>query len=72
MRLHIYDIKQTEKVVYVHGVRIRKVDNKYDTVPITVSFKPSEFFSKVKTIKFPFKLDVKFEKGVGATINEIL
>jgi len=72
MRLHAYDIKATEKVVYVHGVRIRKDGNKYDTIPIIVSFKPSEFYSKVKTVKFPFKLDVKFEKGIGATINEIL
>ena len=69
MKLHVYDIKNVGQRVYVEGVRKRKIDNKWQTIPVQTSFDKEYFTQNVKQLKFPIVLDIKFVKGVGAQIN---
>lgn len=72
MKVHVYDISQSEKMVYVRGVRYIKTNDKFNVVPIDVSVRKEEFFSKVQKIGFPFVLDISLVKGKGAIINGTL
>lgn len=69
MKLHVYNISEHNDRVYVEGVRKRKDGDKWQTIPLQTSFKKDYFMQNVKSIKFPFVLDLKFVKGVGAQFN---
>ena len=69
MKVHVYDISQSEKMVYVRGVRYIKENDKYHVVPITVSVRKEEFLSKIQKVGFPLVLDISLVKGKGAIIN---
>lgn len=71
MKIHVCDIKVSEKVCFISGLRYNKNGNKYIPVPINISVKPIEL-QKVKTLKFPVVFDISFKKGYGAVINEAL
>lgn len=67
MKLYVYNITQSEKMVYLSCVRNIKEGDKYRPLPITVSVKKSDYNYKVQ--KFPVVIDVDFIKGKGVVIR---
>lgn len=67
MKLYVYNITQSEKMVYLSCVRYIKENDKYNIVPSSVSVRKENFH--IKTIKFPFIVEVSFHKGIGAVVN---
>lgn len=65
MKLYVANISQSEKMVYLSCLRHIKKDDKYNTVPFTLSLSKEQFnetFSG-KKVTFPFIIDVHLEKG---------
>lgn len=67
VKLYVYNIAQSEKMVYLSCVRNIKEGDKYRPLPITVSVKKDDYKYQVK--KFPVIIDVDFIKGKGAVIR---
>ena len=69
MKIYVSNVTNSEKRVYVEGIRHIKNDGKYQSVVFTTSFPKQYFMEKVKSVKFPFIIDVSLVKGKGAVIN---
>lgn len=67
MKLYVANKSQSEKMVYLSCVRYIKEGDKYHTVPFDVSVKKDNYHLDIK--RFPVIADVKFEKGIGAIVN---
>lgn len=67
MKLYVYNITQSEKMVYLSCVRNIKKGNKFDVVPTTISLKKENFH--IDKVKFPFIIDAEFKKGIGAEVK---
>lgn len=67
MKLYVYNITQSEKMVYLSCVRNIKKGSKFDVVPSTVSVKKENFH--IDKVRFPFIIDAKFTKGIGAEVK---
>lgn len=69
MKIYVSNVTNSQNRVYVEGIRHIKSGSKYESVVFTTSFPKEYFMEKVKSIKFPFILDVSLVKGKGAIIN---
>lgn len=67
MKLYVYNITQSEKMVYLSCVRNIKEGDKYRPVPYNVSVRKQDYDLKIKS--FPVVIDVTFIKGYGAKIK---
>lgn len=67
MKYYVYNITQSEKMVYLSCVRNIKEGDKYRVIPSTVSVKKENYDFKVKS--FPVIVDVTFVKGTGAIVK---
>lgn len=72
MKLYVYNISKSEKMVYLSCVRNVKEGNKYNPLPFTLSLRKSDFSAddmKEWFRAFPVILDVEFRKGSKPTIK---
>lgn len=69
MKIYVANLTNSENRVYIEGIRHRKTDQVYSTEVFRTNFPKDEFTSKVKSVKFPFVLDISLVKGKGAVIN---
>jgi len=72
MKLYVYNISQSEKMVYLSCVRNVKEDNKYNPLPFTLSLRKSDYSNdEMKTWfkGFPVILDAEFRKGSKPVIR---
>lgn len=71
MKVYVANIKESQKMVYLSGIRYIKKGNKYDIVPVDVSVKKEIYNQAVKDKKFTFPIifECEFIKGKGAKIK---
>ena len=71
MQIIVFDYQVVNDNVYVNGVRTRKFDDKYVQEIVKVRFKKDNFYAIVpEHFIVPFIVDIKFEKGKGAYVQE--
>lgn len=71
MKLYVANISQSEKMVYLSCIRNIKKDDKFSSIPFTLSVKKELFNSAFsgKKVTFPFIIDVHLEKGKEPVIK---
>lgn len=71
MKIKVFDYQVVHDNVFVNGVRTRKFDNKYVQEIVKVRFNKDNFYDIIpEQFIVPFIIDVKFEKGKGAYVQE--
>lgn len=66
MKVKVYDFRNVDNNYWVNGVVTTHKDNKFKDELITLRVDKNLYESSIELpIKYPFVLDVKFEKGVG-------
>lgn len=71
MKIYVAKVTTSEKMVYISGLRHIKKDDKYNTIPVTISV-TKEIFSEAfsgKKVGFPFVIDCHLEKGKAPVLK---